>query len=70
MRHAHVLAALTFPEAVPALVAALEDEEPLVRGHEAWALGRIDSADAREAIAARLDREEDAFVRAELEGAR
>jgi hypothetical protein len=29
------------PEAVPALVAALDDEEPLVRGHAAWALGRI-----------------------------
>lgn len=29
--------------AVPALVRALEDEEPLVRGHAAWALGRIAS---------------------------
>jgi len=29
------------PEAVPALVRALEDAEPLVRGHAAWALGRI-----------------------------
>jgi epoxyqueuosine reductase len=29
------------PQAVPALAIALNDEEPLVRGHAAWALGRI-----------------------------
>ncbi|HVG44855.1 MAG TPA: tRNA epoxyqueuosine(34) reductase QueG, partial [Longimicrobium sp.] len=29
------------PEAVPALAVALNDEEALVRGHAAWALGRI-----------------------------
>jgi hypothetical protein len=28
-------------EAVPVLVDALEDHEPLIRGHAAWALGRI-----------------------------
>ena len=27
------------PEAVPLLAAALHDEEPLIRGHAAWALG-------------------------------
>jgi len=32
-------------EAVPALLEALDDDEPLVRGHSAWALGRIASAD-------------------------
>ena len=31
------------PGAVPVLAAALADEEPLVRGHAAWALGRIAS---------------------------
>jgi len=31
------------PEAVPALAVALNDEEPLVRGHAAWALGVIAS---------------------------
>jgi len=36
------------PEAVPALVRALEDPEPLVRGHAAWALGRISSPGASE----------------------
>ncbi len=35
------------PEAVPALVRALEDPEPLVRGHAAWVLGRIGTAQAR-----------------------
>ena len=29
------------PEAVPALIESLSDEEPLVRGHAAWALGNI-----------------------------
>lgn len=30
------------PTAVPALAAALADADPIVRGHAAWALGRID----------------------------
>jgi epoxyqueuosine reductase len=54
---------------VPALVAALEDEEPLVRGHAAWALGRIGGAEARAALAGRLEREGDAFDHEEVEGA-
>ena len=63
------------PEAVPALVAALGDEEPLVRGHAAWALGRIAartaaaenaSAEIAEALLRRLSVEEDAWVREEL----
>lgn len=33
-------------EAVPSLVAALADPEPLVQGHAAWALGRIGSREA------------------------
>ena len=37
------------PEAVPALAVALSDEEPLVRGHAAWALGRIGTEAARQA---------------------
>ena len=57
------------PEAVPALVRALEDSEPLVRGHAAWALGRIGTPGARSALAKRLDAEADDWVRAELEAA-
>jgi epoxyqueuosine reductase len=54
------------PEAVPALTTALQDEEPLVRGHAAWALGRIGTADALRALERRADLEEDESVRAEI----
>lgn len=39
------------PEAVPVLAAALNDEEPLIRGHSAWALGRIGGEAVRQASA-------------------
>jgi hypothetical protein len=51
------------PEAVPALAVALNDEEPLVRGHAAWALGRIGTEAARQALSGRGEVEEDAWVR-------
>ncbi|MBV9108144.1 MAG: tRNA epoxyqueuosine(34) reductase QueG [Gemmatimonadetes bacterium] len=54
------------PEAVPALAAALNDEEALVRGHAAWALGRIGTESARQALAGRAEAEEDAWVREEI----
>ena len=54
------------PEAVPALAAALADEEPLVRGHAAWALGRIGTVGARQALRARAEVEEDVWVREEI----
>jgi epoxyqueuosine reductase len=54
-------------EAVPPLVRALGDAEPLVRGHAAWALGRIGSQPARAALGARLEIERDGYVREELE---
>ena len=54
------------PEAVPALVRALSDPEPLVRGHAAWALGRIGTAEARAALEARAGVESDAYVREEI----
>ena len=54
---------------VPVLAAALSDEEPLVRAHAAWALGRVGSPAAAAALRARLDAEVDAAVRAELESA-
>src|SRR5690554_8102737 len=55
------------PEAVPALVRALEDAEPLVRGHAAWALGQVGSPEARAALLSALERERDPFVRDELD---
>lgn len=52
--------------ALPALRRALADRHPLVRGHAAWALGRLGDADAlRDA----LDREQDPYVRSELTAA-
>jgi len=54
------------PEAVPALAAALNDEEPLVRGHAAWALGRIGTEAARQSLLGRTEVEEDGWVREEL----
>jgi epoxyqueuosine reductase len=57
-----------------ALALALADEEPVVRGAAAWALGRWRQADvlaerARVTLVARLAVEDDAEVRAEIERA-
>ncbi|MFL5576335.1 MAG: HEAT repeat domain-containing protein [Gemmatimonadaceae bacterium] len=54
---------------VPALVAVLSDEEPLVRGHAAWALGRIGSPAATEPLRERLSSEGDPWVAGELRSA-
>jgi epoxyqueuosine reductase len=50
---------------VPALAGALDDPEPLVRGHAAWALGRLGGVAARAALEQALSREADAWVRDE-----
>src|SRR5919201_5138910 len=52
---------------VPPLARALEDREPLIRGHAAWALGRLGGGAARAALEAALRREDDAWVRDECE---
>jgi epoxyqueuosine reductase len=57
------------PEAVPALAVGLNDEEPLVRGHAAWALGRIGAEAARQALRGRDEVEGDAWVREEIAAA-
>ncbi len=63
-------------DAVPVLTSALEDPEPLVRGHAAWALGEILSRlgvpedggfVVAEALLARLGVEDDPWVQEELE---
>ncbi len=62
-----VLGNLRNPEAVPALSEALEnDPAPLVRGHAAWALGRIGGEDARLTLERRLEAEEDPAVQEEI----
>lgn len=53
------------PRAVPPLMALLRDAEPLVRGHAAWALGRIGQRDGLAAVAAALEQETDTAVQAE-----
>lgn len=54
------------PSAVEALARALEHEEALVRGHAAWALGRLG---AREVLDRRRLRESDAWVLEEIAAA-
>lgn len=54
------------PAAVPALVRALGDPEPLVRGHVAWALGQIGGHEAEQALQSVLEREADEWVREEI----
>jgi epoxyqueuosine reductase len=54
------------PAATPALSRALADVEPLIRGHAAWALGRIASETARRTLEEALATETDEWVRSEL----
>jgi epoxyqueuosine reductase len=60
---------LKSPEAVPALIAALDDVEPLVRGHAAWALGEIGIQPAVDALQHRWQIEADQTVRDEIKAA-
>jgi epoxyqueuosine reductase len=54
------------PAAVPALVRALHGEPALVRGHAAWALGRLGGEEARSALRERQNTEADNWVREEI----
>jgi len=53
-------------DAVPTLVQALHDSDPLVREHAAWALGRIQTPDARRALQSALPDEPDRQASAEI----
>jgi len=56
--------------AIPHLARALHgDPEPLVRGHAAWALGRLGGADARAALRRGAESESDPWVREEIAAA-
>lgn len=58
---------LADPAAVPELLRALTDEEePMVRGHAAWALGRIGTEEARQGLRLRLAHEPEAWVQEEI----
>jgi len=53
-------------DAVPALIRSLDDEESVVRGHVAWALGQIGAQTALDPLHRRLRAENDANVQEEL----
>jgi len=57
------------PRAIPALILALRDSEPLIRGHAAWALGRIGGVGARQALHVALASERDPEVCDEISAA-
>lgn len=57
------------PAAVPALAHALRDREALIRGHAAWALGRVATPDARRALEQAAAHEADGFVQDEIAAA-
>ncbi len=53
-------------EAIPYLIAALENPEPLVRMHVAWALGKIGGVVAKRALEKKEKLEPDELVRQEI----
>ena len=71
LRNAAVVAGNTrAADRVPALVERLRvDDDPIVRAHAAWALGRIGGPVALEALEASLPMEADGAVRTEIERA-
>lgn len=61
---------LGIPEAAaPLSRALLEEPEPLVRSHAAWALGQINQAEARQALERAARNEADLQVRTEIQSA-
>jgi len=55
------------PASVEPLTRALDDHEPLIRGHAAWALGQITDPQSQAALARALPAETDPWVREEIE---
>jgi epoxyqueuosine reductase len=53
-------------QAIPALINALHDYEPLVRGHAAWALGRLGGTQSKQALHDALMTEGDEEVQQEI----
>lgn len=54
------------PAAIQPLRAALQDSEPLIRGHAAWALGQFQDRKAQRALELHLPNEKDEHVRIEI----
>jgi epoxyqueuosine reductase len=55
------------PVAVPGLVEALSDPEPVIRAHAAWSLGRIGTPQARLGLEKALGRETDRRIKDETQ---
>ena len=55
------------PSTVDPLIKLLSDHEPLIRGHAAWAIGRIAAPHGLAAIQTRLQTEQDEAVQSELQ---
>jgi epoxyqueuosine reductase len=64
-----VLGNVGSPEHLPALFSVLGDEEPLIRGAAAWAIGQLGGADERAELHSVLQTENNAEVRTELQSA-
>jgi epoxyqueuosine reductase len=56
-------------DAVALLAGAMDDPEEIVRGHAAWALGKIGGQKARRTLEARLRSEREEYVREEIRAA-
>ncbi len=58
------------PEAIPFLVKALDDKEPLVRAHIVWALGELMQSECIPLLGEKLAQEEEPIVLREIEAVR
>ena len=54
------------PESVPALTQALQSSDEALRGHAAWALGKIGGVEARSILESNLSLETSEYVRGEI----
>ena len=54
------------PRAIAPLCTALQDPEPLIRSHAAWALGEFHDASARTALQRQFSQEHDSQVKTEI----
>ena len=58
------------PKAVPFLINALNDKEPLIRAHTVWALGELLLSESVPLLNEKLAEEEDSMVLREIEAVR
>jgi epoxyqueuosine reductase len=60
---------LALPDSLPALSGALDDADPVVRAHAAWALGRVGGGEAARILTLALQRERSDEVAREIRAA-